>query len=87
MFLISVKREELPKLRTGGVAVRINGKSQILKRDGDFLTYAANRCKILSATNNGDLLAFVCASHGDENEPHVIIGADGTVDEFNRANS
>ncbi len=83
MLLISVKREELPKLHTSGVAVRINGKPETLKRDGDYLTYEGNRCKILSARDEGSLLAFTCASDGDENEPHVIVSPNGEVTTFN----
>ena len=77
MFFISVKQEDLPHLQSAGVAVRINGQPETLHRDGDYLTYGTNRCKILSAQDKGELVSFVCASHGDEDEPHAIIRADG----------
>lgn len=77
MFLISIHEYDEAKLHTSGVAVTINGQPQILKRDGDYLTYEGNRCKILSANSDGGLLDFICASHGAENQPHVLVDAFG----------
>lgn len=86
MFLISVKNKDLPQLRSVGVAVRINGKPETLRREGDYLTYAENRCKILHSKYDPDMVSFTCASHGDEHEPHIVIEEDGTELGFNFSN-
>ena len=77
MFLISIHEYDEPNLDTSGVAVTIHGEPQILKKDGDYLTYSENRCKILSVMNENGLLSFVCASHGAENQPHVLVDVFG----------
>ncbi|HVX15925.1 MAG TPA: hypothetical protein VHC22_32375 [Pirellulales bacterium] len=77
MFLISIYQDDEHMLDTSGVTVTINGHPQILKRDGDYLTYKGYRCKILSVTSENGLLSFVCASHAAESEPHVIVGLSG----------
>lgn len=86
MFLISIKREELPLLSGEGVNCRINGKSRVLTREGDngeYLCYddgsKLNRCRILDVTSDGKLYSFTCASHGAEREPHAIVKAGGIV--------
>ena len=73
MFLIAVSVADVSSLDAGGVDVTINGKKTLLSRDGDYLCYDDNRCKVFESFTEGDLVQFVAASHGDEGEPHCIV--------------
>jgi hypothetical protein len=47
MLTISIPTGDLARLGNEGCDVRINGKPTLLKREGDYLCYGTNRCKIL----------------------------------------
>lgn len=83
MFLIGIEKEKLAELKVGKPS-RINGFETILRREGDYLVYIdkngnENRCQILMATEEGDLLQFICASHGQETSRHSVMGTDGVI--------
>lgn len=78
MLVIAIPESDLATLHTG-VHVRINGEAEVIKREGDYLCYAECRCKILEERPILDgagvpCISFACASHGQENESHTIIG-------------
>ena len=84
MFLIGIEKETLAELKVGKPS-RINGFDTILRREGDYLVYIdengdENRCQILMATDGGELLQFMCASHGQEASRHSVIGTDGIIE-------
>lgn len=76
MFIIPIPQNDIPLLNSGGCNVTINGQQTILRREGDCLCYDDNRCKILDEHESGDNVQFSAASHGAEDEPHVIIRPD-----------
>lgn len=82
MFMISIPKKDMPLLNADGCNVTINGKQAVLKRDGDYLCYDDNRCKILEEGLSGNKVQFFAASHGDEDEHHEIICPTGTVKQF-----
>ncbi|PQO27595.1 hypothetical protein C5Y96_18890 [Blastopirellula marina] len=68
-----------------GKPSRINDFDTILHREEDYLVYIdkdgnENRCQILMATEEGDLLQFICASHGQETSRHSVTGTDGIIE-------
>jgi hypothetical protein len=83
MFMISIPRDELPRLSTCGVQVRINGHPTMLRREAGYLCYkdkegVENRCRIMRETAwPGDLIHFDCKSHGMDHEEHCIITPEG----------
>ena len=83
MLLIAIPQTDISLLNGDGCNVKINGQQTVLRRKGDYLCYRENRCKILEEFVSGENVQFFAASHGAEDEPHVImrpdigIGADG----------
>ena len=89
MFLIGIEKERIAELAEG-TAVRINGHSTILRREGNHLIYQdedglENRCRIFMEDEDDLAINFSCASHGDEDEGHVIITPDRNF-EFENGN-
>jgi len=76
MFMISIPKKDMPLLNAVGCNVTINGEQTVLKRDGEYLCYDDNRCKILEEVLSGNKVQFVAASQGDEDEPHVVLRPD-----------
>ena len=77
MFMIAIPQTDIPLLNNKGCNVTINGQQTVLRREGDYLCYGEDRCKILDEHVAGDNVQFCAASHGAENEPHCIIRPDG----------
>lgn len=81
MLMISIPKADLPALRSSGAQCRINGEAVTFRLVDGFLVYQGegedHRCKVLMMDQqpNGDV-AFMAASHGDDEEPHLIIGVD-----------
>ena len=73
MLLIPIPQTDMSSLNGDGCTVRINGQETLLRREGDYLCYGENRCKILDEHFNGENVQFFAASHGAENEPHLIV--------------
>lgn len=76
MFMIAIPQDDIPLLTAEGCNVTINGEQAVLRRNGDYLCYGDKRCKILDEHVSGKLVQFTAASHGDEDEPHLIIRPD-----------
>ena len=76
MFIIAIPKNDIPLLNGDGCNVTINGQSTVLRREGEYLCYAENRCKILDEHVNGENVEFSAASHGAEDEPHFIFRPD-----------
>jgi len=89
MLIIPVPKTGLAALNTqNGFAVHIDGEPVDLRlvfaNDEGWLCYRdrlgfAHRCKVLTATDDGDRITFYAASHGEESKPHNIfaVGDDG----------
>lgn len=80
MFLIGIEKKRVAELAEG-TAVRINGFITTLRREGSYLVYydedgVENRCRILMEDEDDIALNFACASHEQEDEPHVIVTPD-----------
>lgn len=73
MLLVSVQKCDIPALTNSGVPVKINGRPETLTRDGDWLCYENNRCRIIDEWCDETVATFAAASHGDEDEPHSVI--------------
>ena len=78
MLMIGVPKTEIAALDAGGAKVRINSHHTTLRRQDGYLLYVdeggvENRCKILDSFVAGDQVMFSAASHGQEDENHVII--------------
>ncbi len=76
MFMIAIQQNDLTLLNGDGCNVTINGKQTVLRREGDYLCYDDNRCKILDEHISGDNVQFAASSHGNEDEPHVVLRSD-----------
>ena len=83
MLTISIPTTDMPLLDEDGCNVTINGKPTVLRREGEYLCYEENRCKILDQHNSGDMMQFTAASDGAEDERHVIT----FLDEFLKLHS
>jgi hypothetical protein len=84
MFLIAIPQTDIPSLNGDGCNVKINGQQTLLRREGDYLRYGENRCKILEEVVSGENVQFCAASHGAEEEPHEIMWPEvrGSEDTF-----
>ena len=65
MLYIPIPQTDIPHLDTG-VPVRINGQSETIRREGDYLCYGDNRCMILDECSIIDgkgvpCISFTCA--------------------------
>lgn len=79
MLMIAIPQTDIPLLNGEGCNITINGQQTVLRREGDYLCYGENRCKILDEHVNGGNVQFSAASHGAEDEPHVIIQPATTI--------
>lgn len=80
MLILPVSKRQLRELTGDDVAVMINRHWTVAALAG-WVTYTdvdgkENRCRLLHWEEDGDTIRFICASHGEENEPHFIIAAD-----------
>jgi hypothetical protein len=79
--MISIPKTELDALRGAGTTCRVNGDPVTMRLVNGFLCYHGegqdHRCKVLMMDQqpNGDV-AFMAASHGEDDEQHSIIGAE-----------
>ena len=81
MFVIGIEKARIAELAEGK-ASRINGHDTTLRCDGDYLIYKdedgkVNRCRILMVTEDEELFHFTCASHGQDDERHLVVTLDG----------
>jgi hypothetical protein len=79
MFFVSIPASEMPQLEAEGVAMRINGRPELLRRKGDYLHYGGmtdgeQRCKILSLEINKGLASYTCLSHGQDEATMISVG-------------
>ena len=73
MFVIAIPQTDISLLNGDGCNVTINGQQTTLRREGDYICYGEKRCKILDEYDSGENVQFCAASHGAENEPHLIM--------------
>lgn len=73
MLIIAIPQADIPLLNGDGCNVRINGQATVLKREGEYLCYEENRCKILDEHDAGENVQFSAASDGDEDEQHYVL--------------
>ena len=77
MLLISIPNTDIPDL-SEGVPVKINGRPETIRREGGYLCYGDNRCKILDERSITDAvgvpcISFTCASHGMDDGGSITI--------------
>ncbi len=73
MLVIGILKRDVPALTECGVPVIINGTPETLTRNGDWLCYGDNRCRIIDEVDDGRMVSFAAASHGCEDQPHIVI--------------